>query len=275
MQEFYEKITEFLEEYPTLAVATVTATEGSTPRKSDAKMIVLPGGGTYGTIGGGALEHMVIEDALKAIASGASLSKTYKLDERARGGIGQICGGTTSVFIEVVKGSSTILLCGGGHIAQAMAPMIAALGMNLIVIDDREEIATRERFPTARKVVHAVPSDPDLRRLVTPSTSIVIVTHRHKHDKEALQNFIATDAAYIGMIGSKKKVRATLDELQSEGVPAKALSRVHSPIGLDIGAETPAEIAISILSEIIHVIRKGSTSPGSMKIAPAEDKKKK
>jgi xanthine dehydrogenase accessory factor len=272
---FYEKLAELLKEHPTLAVATVIETEGSSPRDTAAKMIVFPDGSIYGSVGGGALEQCVIADATCALKDGDSFTKTYELGDEGTGGIGQICGGTTSVYVDIIRAPDTVLLCGGGHIAQALAPMAAALGMNLIVVDERDEFASRERFPWAVKVLHAKLSDPTLQDLVTPSTYVVIFTHSHELDKEALRNFASTEAAYVGMIGSTKKVTTIMRDLKAEGVPAKTLNRVYSPIGLDIGAETPAEIAISILSEIIHVKRKGSPSPVSMKMVPPAGAKKK
>lgn len=275
MHEFYENLSKFLKQHPTLAIATVIETEGSTPRESHAKMIVFPDGGIYGTIGGGGLEQMVIDDALKEIENGNSFTKTYNLKGKDKGGIGSLCGGSASVHVEIIRPSGTILLCGGGHIAKDLASMAVILGMNIIVVDDREDYASKERFPGASKVIHGNPSDSSLKDLVTPSTYIVLVTHGHEHDKEALKNLILTDAAYIGMIGSKNKVTTVMNELRAEGVPAEALNKVFSPIGLDIGAETPAEIALSILSEIVHVIRKGTPSPSSMKTAPGKGVKKK
>lgn len=275
MHRFYEGLSKFLKEHPTLAIATVIETKGSAPRETAAKMIVFPDGGTYGTIGGGTLERQVTGDALKALKSGKSITKTYTLKGKTKGGIGQLCGGASSVFIEVIKSPDTILLCGGGHIAKAMAPMVTLLGMNLIIVDERREFATNERFPGASEVLHTTPSDPNLRDLVTPSTYVVIFTHSHKQDKEALRNLVSTEAAYIGMIGSEKKVKTIFKELKAAGVPARALNRVYSPIGLDIGAETPAEIALSILSEIVHVIRKDSSSPSSMRKTSLRGVKKK
>ncbi|UCF06276.1 MAG: XdhC family protein [bacterium] len=269
--KFYQDLAGFLKEHGTLAVATVIETEDSTPRETAAKMIVFPDGSIYGTIGGGGLEQKVIEDALEAMESGESFTKRYNLKSTDEGGFGPICGGTPSVYVEVIRSPETILLCGGGHIAKALAPMATALDMNLIVVDERTEYASKERFPGAMKIVRTAPSDPELKHLVTPSTYIVILTHSHEHDKDALKNLVSTDAAYIGMIGSKKKVTTIMRELEGEGVSAEALDRVFSPIGLDIGAETPAELAVSILSEIIHVKRKGSSSPISMRMTLPEE----
>lgn len=274
LHRFYEELAGFLKEHRTLAVATVVGTEDSTPRETAAKMIVFPDGTSHGTIGGGGLERKVIEDAMDAIRSGGSFTRTYNLKGRDEGGFGPICGGTASVYVEVIRSPETILLCGGGHVAQAVAQVAAALDMNLVVVDEREEYASKVRFPGAMNVVRAAPADPKLRELVTPSTYIVILTHSHEHDRETLKNLIYTEAAYIGMIGSTKKVTSILEELSAEGVPEKDLGRVYSPVGLDIGAETPAEIAVSILSEIIHLRRKGSPSPVSMKITPLKGARK-
>jgi xanthine dehydrogenase accessory factor len=274
LHSFYEDLARLLEEHQTLAVATVIGTEDSTPRKTAAKMVVFPDGTIRGTIGGGDLEQTVIEDALDAMRNGDSFTKTYNLKGEEEGGFGPICGGMASVYVEVIRSRETILLCGGGHIASAIAHMASILDMNIIVVDERNEYASKERFPQAMNVVQAGPADPKLRELVTPSTYVVILTHSHEHDKDVLKNLISTDAAYVGMIGSKKKVTAILEALSAEGVSDEELGRVHSPIGLDIGAETPAEIAVSILSEIVHMRRKGAPSPVSSKITPLEGAKR-
>jgi xanthine dehydrogenase accessory factor len=265
IHSFYKHLAALLEEHSTLAIATITEVTGSVPRHTAAKMIVLPDGTIHGAIGGGGMEKMLIEDALELMKTGGSCQKSYNLAGKKSGGIGPICGGEATVFIEIVRAPETLLLCGGGHIAAAMAPMARLLGMNLIVVDSRAEFASRERFPKADRVINTHPGDPAIKELVTASTWVVIFTHNHEHDTDALKNLIDSGAAYIGMIGSRKKVKEVLTGLASQGVPAEALSRVYSPVGLDIGAETPAEIAVSILAEIIHVKRTGSPSPVSMK----------
>jgi xanthine dehydrogenase accessory factor len=241
--------------------------KGSTPRGVAAKMIVLPDGTVQGTIGGGLLEKQVIEDAVHALANGGGGVKRYVLAATDEGGIGQICGGEASVLIEVVGAPDTMLICGGGHIAAALAPMAAALDMNLVIADDRARFASKERFPDGATVLNMHPGDERLRKHVTRSTYVIIVTHNHLHDAAALENLIAAGAAYIGMIGSTKKIRAVFSELEKNGVPRESLARVHSPVGLDIGAETPAEIAVSIMAEIISVKRKGPATTLSMKHA--------
>jgi xanthine dehydrogenase accessory factor len=269
---FYKRLSEFLDTHPKLALATIIDVKGSTPRAAGAKMIVFPDGNIYGSIGGGGLEQKVINDALEAMQTGMSFTKTYKLKGKEKGGLGQLCGGISSVHVEIIKSPDTLLLCGGGHVAHALAPMAQALGMNVCIIDERTQFATKERFPGAAQVLNVPPSDARVREMVTDTTFVVICTHNHEQDKEALMNLVESEAAYIGLIGSVRKVRTTMGELQKSGIPAKALKKVHAPIGLDIGAETPAEIAVSILAEIIHTKRKRTPSNASLKITALRTK---
>jgi xanthine dehydrogenase accessory factor len=264
-----------LKQYPTLAVATVIDAKGSSPRGIGAKMVIFPDGDIFDTVGGGALEKKVIEDALDAMASGSSFTRTYDLAGKDKDGVASICGGKASVYVEIIRSPDTLLICGGGHVAQALASLAGAIGLNLVVVEDRKAYASKERFPAAQRVLNVLPSDPQVRDLVTPSTYVVILTHSHELDKAVLKNLVVAEAAYIGMIGSIKKVRFVLDELKKEGLPTEALDRIYSPVGLNIGAETPSEIAISILSEIIHVRRKRCKSPISMKITPLPETSKK
>jgi xanthine dehydrogenase accessory factor len=265
MRDFYRNLVELLDRYPTLALVTVVETEGSTPREHGAKMLVLPDGRTRGTIGGGGLERLVTEEALEAIRTGRGFFKEYDLVGKDEGGIGSKCGGRSRVMVEVITAPDMMLICGGGHIGHELAMMAGQVGFKVWVIDPREGYATKERYPETVNVMNASPASDEVRDLVTGNTYIVILTHDHVLDKEALRNLVGTDARYIGMIGSRRKVRMVMDELGKEGVDADALARVHAPIGLDIAAETPAEIAISILGEVIHIKRKGVTSQHSMK----------
>ncbi|MEW5937160.1 MAG: selenium-dependent molybdenum cofactor biosynthesis protein YqeB [Candidatus Thermoplasmatota archaeon] len=267
MHGFYERLAELVRAHPVVAIATVVETSGSAPRERGAKMVILPDGSTWGTIGGGVLEMQVREDALQALSSGRDgFFKSYALVEKEMGGLGSLCGGTASVHVEVVRARDRLLLFGAGHIGTALSQIAQFMEMEVYVVDEREDYAKKDRLPEVKEIIRASPSAPELRALVTPWTYIVILTHSHAQDKAALGNMIPTDAAYIGMIGSRRKVVKILNELASEGVGRKALERVHTPIGLDIGAETPAEIALSILSEIVCVRRKGVPSPMSMKL---------
>ena len=265
IREFYGMLVELLDRYHTVALVTVVETRGSAPREGGAKMLVLPDGKTHGTIGGGVLERLLTDEALQAIKDGKGFLRDYDLVEESEGGIGSKCGGRSKVLVEVLKAQDALLICGGGHIAFELAKMASQVGFKVWVADPRQEFATRERFPDALDVLNVSPAADEVKALVTGSTYVVILTHDHDLDKEALASLVDTDAAYIGMIGSKRKVKAILKELEAEGVDKRLLDKVHSPIGLDIAAETPAEIAISILGEMIHIKRKGETSSISMK----------
>jgi xanthine dehydrogenase accessory factor len=169
-----------------------------------------------------------------------------------------VCGGRMDIFIDVIEPKPTLLIVGAGHIAYYLARLGHMVGFSIAVIDDRKEFANRERFPNAERVI----CDDMERTLssikITPSTYVVIVTRGHQYDLAALKQVIDSKAAYIGMIGSKSKVRIAFQELKSAGIAEDTLKRVHAPIGLDIGAETPQEIAVSIIAEIIKVRRGGT-----------------
>ena len=247
----YEEIAEILAKHPVAVVATVVATQGSAPRDPGARMVVLPDGKTFGTVGGGTLEQTVIEDALALFSTGSTLRKMYGLKPESQGGIGMVCGGESEVFLEVMGVQDRCLILGGGHIGLALHEMGRLLGWETAIVDDREAFAEADRFPGAREVRCAPYDDPSLRDLVTKKTAAVIVTHAHTGDRAALGTLAGTPAFYLGMIGSSRKVKTILDSLVEEGVEASALAGVHAPIGLDLDAQTPAEIALSIWAEIL------------------------
>lgn len=254
----------FLEMGRPAALATIVSAKGSAPRKEPGtKMLITLDGYVRGTIGGGLLEARVVEDAKIAIKSGASRLVSYNLTPETAGGMGLLCGGEVDVFIDVFKSSSVLIIIGAGHVALPLYKIAKIVGFEVIVLDDREEFANPERFPEADRVV-AGNLEVSLEGLsVTPSTCIVIVTRGHQYDELALRKVIGSDAGYVGMIGSRKKVAAVLDRLRQDGFPEGLINRVHAPIGLSIGAETPEEIAVSIMAEIIQVMRKGSTREGA------------
>jgi len=269
-EELLSKIAELARAGTPFVVATVVRTAGSTPRGAGAKMLVLADGSTIGTVGGGALEHKVTSDSLLALAGGESTLKEYKLRQPGSGSaagadsagadsaggdeprtLGMLCGGDADVFLEVYGQSQHLLIVGAGHIGQKLAEIGKALDFRITVLDERAELVTRERFPGADELVCAPPSDVARRVSIGPGMAIVIVTHGHVHDKAALAAVLASPAAYIGMIGSKSKVRAVMGELLAEGVDPALLERVHAPIGLDLGGQRPAEIAVSIIAQIV------------------------
>ncbi len=252
-QELYRKMAELAAEGRAFVLATVVESLGSTPRKAGAKMIVLEDGSTIDTVGGGKVELQVVEDALDALKRGNSRTVQYELRTSGEHALGMECGGETTVFLEVNKASQTLVVAGAGHIAQKLTPMAKLLDFNVIVVDNRPEFASPENLPLADQVICGHPANlPELVAL-DRNSYVVIVTHGHLHDKDTLEAVLSADVAYVGMIGSKNKVRVVLEQLLDEGADPERLSRVHSPIGLDLGGGTPGEIAVSILAEIIAV----------------------
>ena len=249
--ELHAKIAELTREGTPFVVATITDVKGSSPRGVGTKMLVLEDGATIDTIGGGGLERRVVADALACLASGTSRSEHYELRPEGARALGMVCGGEATVFLEVVAPDRTLLIVGAGHIGQKLSAMAEFLDYRVVVIDSREELVTPERFPQADKLICGDTSRTADLYPIDGRTHIVIVTHGHLFDKEALRSVVGSPAAYVGMIGSVAKVRTVFAELEDEGIPRVLLAKVHSPVGLDIGAETPAELALSILAEII------------------------
>lgn len=249
----YREMATLTEEGTPFVLVTVVESAGSTPRKAGAKMIVLPDGRTIDTIGGGKIEAQATVDALDCLRTGISRVAEYELRATGEHALGMVCGGDTKVFLEVHVAAKTLVLVGAGHISQKLAPMAKMLDMRVVVVDSREELANESVFPDADEVVVGDQGDVGNLIALNDRSSVVIVTHGHAFDKEALRSVVSSKAGYIGMIGSRSKVRTVISQLEEEGVDTVALSRVYAPIGLDIGGQTPAEIAISILAEIIAV----------------------
>jgi xanthine dehydrogenase accessory factor len=273
-RDIFEELAAALRRGGRAALATLVAVEGSAPRHSGARMLVFEGGRMLGTVGGGILEKRVMDDALALMdeaaggpggpAGGACRLLRYDLTAEETGGIGAACGGRTDVFIEVFGQSRKILICGAGHVGLALARVAAEAGFGVVVADDRPEFTSAEKFPEGVRVLTVKPDDASLLGEITPGAAVVIVTRGHALDRDALRRFAASPAFYVGMIGSRRKVGRVLAELEKDGVDAHALARVFTPIGLDIGAETPEEIAVAILAEIIAVQRSGAASAVSM-----------
>lgn len=262
MEDFFENLAGLLRKHPRLVLATVVSTGGSAPREAGARMAVLPDGSIVGTVGGGILEKKVIEDALVVLREGSPRLARYELTEGGDG-IGAECGGRSEVFLEPVGSAPHLLVLGAGHVGLALAALGRDAGFQVTVVDDRTEFADRASLAGV-EVIRSAPDDTSLRDLVTQQTAITVVTRSHLLDRDSLRNLIGTDAFYIGMIGSRSKVQKEMTLLRGEGLDPEALSRVHAPIGLDIGAQTPAEIAVSILAEIIAVRRTGTVSDASL-----------
>jgi xanthine dehydrogenase accessory factor len=193
MHEIYDKLSEMIKKNSKLAIATVLETTGSTPREVGAKMVIFPDGNIYGTIGGGKLELMVMEDAKQAINSEESTIKKYTLLENDKGGIGSSCGGEASVFIEVITRGERLIILGGGHIGLALYKMAIESEFSVVVVDERPEFASKERFPGAEVLLNCSVDNLKVKELVDKDTYIVIVTHEHKQDKLAVKSLIDLD----------------------------------------------------------------------------------
>jgi xanthine dehydrogenase accessory factor len=241
----------------TIALVTIVETKGSTPREVGAKMLVNKKGLIAGTIGGGITEAKIIKEAKQALREGKEKLLDYHLTkEQAALDEGAICGGEMKVFIDILQPKEEVLIFGAGHIAVCISKLGKIVGFKVTIIDDREEFVNQDRFPEADKII-AEETEKALTHLkITPSTYIIVVTRGHLKDEEVLGSVIRSDAAYIGMIGSRNKNATVFQHLEEQGISAQELKKVHAPIGMDIGAQTPEEIAVSIMAEIIQVRRK-------------------
>jgi xanthine dehydrogenase accessory factor len=268
--DIYEEIVKLRREGRRGALATIVNVRGSIPSFETAKMLVRDDGSIAGTIGGGCVEAEVWQAAREVMESEKPRTLTFNLNNNPKYDSGLVCGGTLEVFVEPVLPLSNLYLFGAGHVAQSLAKVARLAGFDVTVIDDRENYANRERFPDAREIL-ADDFDKALAQLAPPENSfIVIVTRGHRDDMRVLRWAVEQPARYLGMIGSRRKVIAIYQELEKEGVARAKLERVHAPIGLDIGAITPEEIAVAIAAEMIAVRRHADVGVRSMRYVGKE-----
>jgi xanthine dehydrogenase accessory factor len=260
MTDLYEEIVKLKAEGGSAALATIIGTEGSTPRETGAKMLVREDGTILGTIGGGCLEGQVIVDAIMVMREEQPRTVHYDLTGKEAAGTGMICGGVLDIYIEPIVPTPAVFIFGGGHISLSVSKISAMSGFQVTVIDDRPEFANRERFPEAGQVIAEKYSTAFSRLQVTRSSYLVIVTRGHADDQQVLEWALTTEAGYIGMIGSKRKIGTLYRNLEEKGTAREKLLRVHAPIGLNIGALTPEEIAVSIVAQMIQIRRETPTS---------------
>jgi xanthine dehydrogenase accessory factor len=254
--DIYEEIVKLRQEGRRGAVATIVNVRGSIPSFETAKMLVRDDGSIAGTIGGGCVEAEVWQAARAVMESEKPRSLTFNLNQNPKYDMGLVCGGTLDIFIEPILPPALLYIFGAGHVSANLYSVARAAGFEVSVVDDREAYANRDRFPEAKEVIAE-----DFERamaLITPNESsyIVIVTRGHRDDMRVLRWAVQTQARYIGMIGSKRKTISIFRELTNEGLSAKLFERVHAPVGLDIGAITPEEIAVAITAELIAVRRR-------------------
>ena len=216
-------------------------------------MLVFADGRTVGTIGGGCYENDAFWKARDAIGNRRPQLVHYELSDDFAQETGLICGGQMDVYIEPIEPSPELYVIGAGHVGFHLARVADEVGFRVHVVDDREKFANRERFPQAAEiVVDDIPAWLD-RTKIPGHAYVVIVTRGHTNDLDALRALALKDLRYLGLIGSRAKVARIYDQLRSEAMPEEAFRQVHAPIGLDIGAVTPQEIAVSILAELIAV----------------------
>jgi xanthine dehydrogenase accessory factor len=257
MQDLYEEIARIKKAGKGGVLATIIRAQGSTPREVGAKMLVYEDGSTLETIGGGRLEAAVVKEALDTLAAGEPRITHYDLTGPEASELGMICGGNLDVYLEPILPGSKVFLFGGGHVSLAVVRLAKMVGFRVAVIDDRPQFANRDRFPEAEEVIAEEFSSALKKLKIRREGYVVILTRGHAYDQEVLEWALGTEARYIGMIGSQKKVQTIFNNLREKGVSPEKLSSVHSPIGLDIGGQTPEEIAVSIVAEMIQERRKG------------------
>lgn len=238
------------------ALATIVQVQGSIPSFESAKLLVREDGSMIGTIGGGCVEAEVWNAAREVIETERPRHLKFSLGQDAAYDNGLICGGQLEVFVEPITPQPTAIVFGAGHISKSLSKVATLAGFRTVIVDDRESYANRERFEEAHEI-HAGEYEDICKNLnVTSSSYIIIVTRGHRDDMRVLRWAVGTSARYIAMIGSRRKVISVVKELEREGFDRSAFERIYAPMGFDIGAVTPEEIAVSVVAEMIAMRRK-------------------
>jgi xanthine dehydrogenase accessory factor len=253
--DIYEEIVRLRRTGQKCAVATIVQVNGSIPSYESAKMLVREDGSIVGTIGGGCVEAEVWNAAREVIDTEKPRHLTFSLGQDAAYDNGLICGGQLNIFVEPVTPQPCAFIFGGGHVSKSISKIANMAGFSTVIVDDREAFANPERFPEA-DATYAEPYEDAFQKLrVTSSSYLVIVTRGHRDDMRVLRWAVTTEARYIAMIGSRRKTISVVKELEKEGLARELFQKVFAPMGLEIGAETPEEIAISVVAEMIAVRR--------------------
>jgi xanthine dehydrogenase accessory factor len=253
--DIFAEISKLRKEGRKAALATIIEVQGSIPSYESSKILIRDDGSIVGTVGGGCVEAEVWAVAQDVMREEKPRRLHFNLNSQPEADNGLICGGSLDIFVEPILATPTLFLFGGGHVSLAVSKIASQAGFEVVVTDDREAFAHPSRFPEATET-HVGPWAELFNELEIRETSyVVLVTRGHKGDLECLRRALTTPAHYIGMIGSRRKFIEISHVLEDEGVSPEALGRVYSPIGLDIGALTPEEIAVSIVAEMIAVRR--------------------
>ena len=257
--EIFSRLTQLLREGRGAVLCTLIEKKGSGPRDEGAKMLVEADGRSLGTIGGGEMERKLVKEALEALRQRRGRSVTFTLGLEPRKGavaVDSKCGGEVKIFLDVVGPDPRLIVVGSGYIARPLAELASKTGFEVIVVDDAET-ATRERFPLAKEIL-AGPFEEELERLeVKPSDFVSIVHGETSRELAALRSVLRKKPSYIGLLGSRKKAAEHKRQLIAEGFARESVEAIRAPIGLDISAETPEEIAVSIVAELVKTRRGG------------------
>jgi xanthine dehydrogenase accessory factor len=241
------------------ALATIVQVRGSIPSYESAKLLVREDGSMMGTVGGGCVEAEVWNAAREVIESEKPKHLTFSLGQDAAYDNGLICGGQLNIFVEPVIPQPRAFIFGGGHVSKSISKVATLAGFSTVIVDDREAFANPERFPEADET-YADEYEAVFQKLeITSSSYLIIVTRGHRDDMRVLRWAVGTPAKYIAMIGSKRKTISVIHELEKEGIERATFEKIFAPMGLEIGAESPEEIAVSVVAEMIAVRRAPDT----------------
>jgi xanthine dehydrogenase accessory factor len=257
--DLYDEIVRLRKLGQKCAIATIVQVNGSIPSYESAKILVREDGSFMGTVGGGCVEAEVWNAAREVIESEKPRHLTFSLGQDAAYDEGLICGGQLNIFVEPVIPQPHAYIFGGGHVSKSISKVATIAGFSTVIVDNREAFANKERFPEAEATYAEEYEDVFPKLEVNSSTYLIIVTRGHRDDMRVLRWAVNTPARYIAMIGSKRKTISVVHELEKEGISREAFDKVFAPMGLEIGAETPEEIAISVVAEMIAIRRAPET----------------
>lgn len=264
--ELMREATHLLEAGQSLVLCTVIEKKGHGPRGVGAKMVVAKDGTTTGTIGGGNLERSLVDECLKALSEHKSKKVVFNLSRSPSDGAvgtGMICGGELTVLADVLEPTPRLLIVGAGHVSLPLAKLGSIAGFKILVVDDERKLATKERFPMAEEVIAGDYAQVLASFEVTPRDYAVVAHGEPEHDYAATKALLQKSPAYVGLLGSPRKAAILTERLKSEGINDNQLKRLHAPVGLDIGAEAPEEIGVSILAQIIQLRHQPQTESTS------------
>jgi xanthine dehydrogenase accessory factor len=260
MKSIYQALLEVEKNNEPAALCTVVKSEGSTPRHVGSKMLVYTDGKFIGTVGGGELESRVINAALESVRSGRAQNLSYTMADPSRGDPG-VCGGTVEVFVEPVLPPAMVVVIGAGHVGKAVVHLAKWLGLRVAVSDDRAEFCNPESTPGADEYYPVEMGKLSEHLKINRQTYIVITSRGSSVDVQGLPGLLESNAAYIGVIGSRRRWLTTAKALKEKGISEEKIARVHSPMGLELNAETPEEIAVSIMAEVLMLRDQGTGKP--------------